>query len=324
MIKASYPELVKLIASSAKLETSEIERRVQEKKTRLSDLISLEGAAQIVAAELGVNFNQQKVKVDGLLVGLKKVSLVAKILKIYPVRSFTTKSGVEGKVSNFILGDDTGTVKGVLWDTKQIKLIEDGTFKEGSVVEMNAGSVRQGQFGKELHLGSFSQIKLSNETLTNVVEFNPQAPVDLLKKNIGELAENDRVAVRAVIVQSFEPKFFSVCPECGKKPVNEGDKSNCAQHGIVIPKERSLMSMVLDDGTGNIRAVGFNEVIAKMFGVGEGEIRGLVDRKNEILGKELIFSGRVRKNKMFDNTEFIISGIEEVNPENLIKELGGK
>ena len=324
MIKASYSELVKLIANSTKLETSEIERRVQEKKTKLSDLISLEGAAQIVAAELGVNFNQQKVKVDGLLVGLKKVSLVAKILKTYPVRSFTTKNGAAGKVANFIVGDDTGTVKGVLWDTNQIKLFEDGTVKEGSVVEMNAGSVRQGQFGKELHLGSFSQFKLSNEVLSNVVEFNPQAPVTLSKKKIGELAENDRVTVRAVVVQAFEPKFFSVCPECGKKPVNDGEKSNCAQHGVVVPKERSLMSMVLDDGSGNIRAVGFNEVICKMFKINEDEIKGLIDRKNEILGKELFFSGRVRKNKMFDNVEFIISDIEEVNPENLIKELGGQ
>ncbi len=320
MIKASYEELVKLIANSAKIDASEVISKVNEKKARLSDLISLEGAAQIVAAELGVSFDKQKVKVDGLLVGMRKVSLVSKILRVYPIRSFKTKTR-EGKVANLILGDDSGTVKGVLWDLKHIKELEDGNIKEGSTVEINEGNVRQGQFGKELHLGSTSQFKLSSAIMENVAEFKPQVQAAVQKK-ISELAENDRAAVRAVVVQAFEPKFFSVCPECGRKPMMEGDKFKCNDHGMVIPKERSLMSVVLDDGTANIRAVGFNEVIAKLFKVKEEEIRGLADRKNDILGKEIIFTGRVRKNKMFDNLEFIMSGTEEIDPEKLINDLG--
>ena len=321
MIKASYPELVKLIANSTKLSEAEIEVKVQEKKAKLSDLISLEGAAQIVAAELGVNFNQQKVKVDGLLEGMRKVSLVAKVLKSYPVRDFKTKAGKEGKVANLILGDDSGTVKCVLWDTNHIKLLEDGTIKEGSTVSIDSGSVRMGQYGKEVHLGSFSNFKQSAETISNVAEFNPSAQIPASKKKISEFRENERVNLRAVVVQAFEPKFFSVCPECGKKPMVEGEGFNCREHGNIIPKERSLMSFVLDDGSGNIRAVGFNEIISKMFKVEESEIRNLADRKNEVLGKELSLSGRVRKNKMFDNLEFIISDVEEIDPEKLIKEL---
>jgi len=320
MIKASYGELVALIAKSAKLDVSEIEKKVQEKKTKLSDLISLEGAAQIVAAELGVSFDEQKVKVEGLLIGMRKVALVSKILRVYPVRSFKTKTS-EGKVANLIAADDSGTVKLVVWDMGHINSIEDGTIKEGDVIDLKGGNVREGQYGKELHLGSFSTLKKSDQVLTNVASFTPQASISPEKKKISELGENMRAAVRAVPVQAFEPKFFKVCPECGKKPSSEGDKFNCGQHGTIIPRERSLMSMVLDDGTGNIRAVCFNEVIAKMFKIKEEEIRGLLDKKNEILGKEMVLSGRVRKNAMFDNLEFIISGAEEVNPEQLIGEL---
>ncbi|MFC1685803.1 OB-fold nucleic acid binding domain-containing protein [Nanoarchaeota archaeon] len=324
MIKASYQELVKLIANSTKLDTAEIERKVQEKKAKLSDLISLEGAAQIVAAELGVSFDQQKVKVDGLLIGMRKVSLVGKIMRIYPIRSFTTKNGTAGKVANLILSDDIGNIKCVLWDTKLIQPLEEGKIKEGDVVELSGGNVRQGQFDKELHLGSFSAFKLSTQVISNAVQFNPAAKTPAVSRKISELTENERAAVRAVVVQAFEPKFFSVCPECGKKPLTEGNKSNCAQHGVIIPKEKSLMSVVLDDGTGNMRSVCFNEVICKIFKINETEVRGLIDRKNEILGRELVFSGRVRKNKMFDNLEFIVSDIEEVDPEKLIGELNNK
>jgi len=319
MIKASYDELVKLIVNFTKLPIGEIEAKIDAKKAKLSDLISKEGAAQIVASELGVNFDKQKVKVDGLLVGMRKIAVTAKILRIYPVRSFQTKTATS-KVANMVIADETGNIKCVLWDMNHIKEIEEGRIKEGDVIDFGAGSVRQGTFGKELHLGSNSDFKKSAEVIDKVVDFKPQAP-KLSKRKINELKENERAVVRAVVVQAFEPKFFSVCPECGKKPSNNRGNFTCAQHGVIVPKGRSLMSMVLDDGTANIRAVGFNEVIAKMFHINEEEIKLLVDRKNEVLGKELLITGRVRRNKMFDNLEFIISDSEEIDPEKLIGEL---
>ena len=40
MIKATYPQMVKRICAAAKLTEEEVERRVLEKKSKLSDLIS--------------------------------------------------------------------------------------------------------------------------------------------------------------------------------------------------------------------------------------------------------------------------------------------
>jgi hypothetical protein len=39
------------------------------------------------------------------------------------------------------------------------------------------------------------------------------------------------------------------------------------------------------------------------------------------MGKEVIVSGQVRKNQMFDSNDFIINELEEVNLDNLITEL---
>jgi len=322
MIQATYSELIRKIADSAGVEVSEVERRVDEKKAKLSDLISKEGAAQIVAAELGVNFDKQKSKISGLLIGMRRASTVAKILRAYPVREFTTKNNVQSKVANFLLADDTGIIKGVLWDVNQIRLLEEGKIKEGDVVDLKDATVRQGLNGKELHLGSTSVFALSAELLPNVVQLgqdggNPEAQ----KRKISELLENERAAVRGVIIQMFEPKFFNVCPECGKKPTVEADRITCQAHGAIVPKERALMNFVMDDGTGNMRAVCFNEIIGKMFHVEESGIKGLAARKNEVLGKEMILTGRVRKNKIYDNLEFVLSDVEEVNPEKLIGEM---
>jgi len=53
----NYELLIDRIAKSASLEKSEVERKVEAKKAKLSGLISKEGAAQIIAAELGINFD---------------------------------------------------------------------------------------------------------------------------------------------------------------------------------------------------------------------------------------------------------------------------
>ncbi len=52
----NYDLLIERIATSAGIEKEEVERKVEAKKAKLSGLISKEGAAQIIAAELGINF----------------------------------------------------------------------------------------------------------------------------------------------------------------------------------------------------------------------------------------------------------------------------
>ena len=44
-------------------------------------------------------------------------------------------------------------------------------------------------------------------------------------------------------------------------------------------------------------------------------------KKEEFLGKEMIINGQVRKNKMFNNNEFIVSDVKEVDLNELIEEL---
>ena len=72
---------------------------------------------------------------------------------------------------------------------------------------------------------------------------------------------------------------------------------------------------MIDDGTGNIRAVGFRENAEKLFGIKTEEavgkdIRELI--KGVPLGKEFIFRGRVKKNDLFDRLEFMIEKINDV------------
>lgn len=314
MSEENYQRILGRIAKHAGVEREEIERRIEAKRAKLSGLISKEGAAQIVAAELGINFDNEKLKINELLPGMRKVSLIAKIINIFPVRTFE-RNGKENKVANMIVADETSNTRLVLWDTNHIQLLEKGEIGEGSVIEVSNASVREG----EVHLGSFSELKISNSVIEEVkIEKN------FGYKNIADFKISDSVKTRAFIVQLFEPRFFNVCAECGKKVSFDGESFTCSEHGKVASEKRAVMNAVIDDGTQTIRSVLFHEKLGEL-GITELEnTEEMLKQRAEVLGKEMVFMGAVRNNKFFNNLEFIIDNVKDVDIDELITELEKK
>lgn len=312
MVEGNYERVLKKIAKVSGLEEAELERKVEAKRAKLSGLISKEGAAQVIAAELGVSFDNEKLKIEELLPGMRKVNTVGKVIGLSPVRTFTTKKGDEGKVVNLFIADDTSNVKVVLWDTNHIALIEKGDISEDKVIEILNASMRD----NELHLGSFSELKLSDETFENIV-----TEKIVKEKNIVDFAVNDNLKTRAFVVQAFDPRFFYVCPECKKKANPDGEDFVCAEHGKVIPEKRALINIVLDDGTESIRSVLFHERLKDLGLTDLENPENLIIQKQSILGKEFVFSGNVRMNNFFNNPEFIVNEVKEIDLDELINKL---
>lgn len=306
----NYERILKKISESAGIEKEEIERKIEAKRAKLSGLISKEGASQIVAAELGVSFDNEKLKINELLPGMRKVSLVGKVISIFPVREFE-KNGKKGKVANMVIADETSNIKLVLWDTNHISLVEEGKISVGGIIEISNASMRE----NEIHLGSFSEFRLSSANIGDVKTERISR-----EKTILEFKNMDNARTRAFIVQLFEPRFFHVCPECKKKAILEGENFICSQHGKVAADKRALMNFVIDDGTGTIRAVVFHENLKKL-GIENFEQEELIKQRERLLGMEMFFSGSVRNNKLFNTPEFIVDSVEEINLDNLIEKI---
>ena len=312
MTDGNYERIIEKIAKSAGIEKSDVEKRVEEKRSKLSGFISKEGAAQIVASELGISFENEKLKINELLPGMRRANIVGKVINLFPVRTFTTKKGDESKVVNFWIADDSSNIKAVLWDTNHIALIEKGEIKEGVTVEISNATMRDG----ELHLGNFSEIKVSQEILEEVITEKV-----FREKSIADFNKGENASVRAFVVQLFEPRFFYVCPECGKKANKEGEAFVCGTHEKVVPEKRAVVNLVLDDGTNSIRAVLFHEVIKELGLVDLEDAEKLALQKQKLLGKEMVFSGNVRNNAFFNTPELIVEGIKEADLDKVISEL---
>jgi hypothetical protein len=306
----NYDKLVSRISESAKVSVDEIERKVEAKRAKLSGLVSKEGAAQIVAAELGINFDQERLNLSELVHGMRRANVVGKILEIYPVREFN-KNGREGKVCNLMIADESSNTRAVLWDAHHIVLIEQGKLNKGDVVEISNANVRNG----EVHLGSFSDIKKSKEKLDNVIDKKVY-----LGKRIVDARPGESFKTRAVIVQVFEPRYFEVNAETGRK-ISEDEKAAGAK-----AEKRALLNVVLDDGSETIRSVLFGEDIKKL-GLSDEEIFDLNAfgaKKDTLLGEEKVFSGNVRTNQMYNTIEMTIQDVVEVEVQELLKELESK
>lgn len=309
MLVGNYEQILRLISENSGLALEEIERRIEAKKAKLSGLISKEGAAQILASELGINFDKQKLKISELLTGMKKINITGKIINMNRVVEYN-KNGKSGKIGSFQIADATSNIRVVLWDVNHISLIEKGVIKEGDVVEISGGDVRN----YEIHLTGFADIKLSSESMDNV-----QTKMVVQKKNISEMQPNNNVLARAFIVQIFGPTFFTVCSECNKR-LNENNQ--CLTHGAIVPKKSAILTLIVDDGSSSIRAVLFSEQIKKIATESELEsTETFMSRRQELLGSEVVIEGGIRKNKLSENLEIFVNDIKTVEIEELIKEL---
>lgn len=337
MIKLSYDDILEKLKEKGGLSETEVEAKVKAKMDELSGLISKDGAAHIIANELGINLMDDytgKVKINKLLPGMRSVEVLAKVRAVYEIREYTNDRGA-GKVGSFLIADDTGITRAVCWQDVADKMKE---LKEDDVIIIKNAYVRENNDRKELHLNQNSEITINppGETVEAVTGGASGSSFGAAtRKKIVDLAETDgNVEILGTVVQAFEPRYFAVCPQCNKRARQREDKFTCDTHGDVEPDYSYVMNAVIDDGTETIRGVFFREQAEALVGKPRDEFLQYKEFKEkfdevkiELLGQIVKITGRVNKNDMFDRLEFMARQVV-LNPnpkeemERLDKEIG--
>ena len=320
MYKVPLAEIKQKILASGKLGSDELELKLKAKINELSGLISEEGAAHIIANELGVEIvstnTTKKLKIKEIYAGMRSVTTVGKVMRKFEVREFS-KEDRSGKVCSVILGDDTGTIRTVFWND-QVDLLKDVT--EGDILLVKDAYVRENNNGKEVHLGNQGSVEINpeGEKISSVRE---RAAFD--RKKIDQLRDGDGGAeIVGTVVQVFDPRFFNVCPECSRKVTESGDGFSCNTHGQVKPALSYVMNLILDDGSGNIRSVLWKNQATHLLEKTEEQmarykenISAFEEVKTDLLGEQLKLLGQVKKNEMFSRLEFNVQIVSRAKPE---------
>lgn len=319
MTQDNINQIIEKIVATKKISEADLKQKIKEKMDSLGSLISEEGAAHIIANELGVSLNTApttETTLDKLHPTMRSVSVLVKVIRKYDLRTF----GDDGKVGSLFVGDETGLSRVTFWNDKTKYL--DGIQEEDTLLIQNAYT-KENNGRIEIHMGNSSHCIVNPEGRTVKVKERQEKQPESQEKKLQDITDEDTfVTITATIVQVYDPRFFESCPVCNKRMREESGVFACAEHGNQTPSYNYVMNLFLDDGSNNMRATLWKEQIGQLLSLPENDIVSLKDDsekleevKTDLLGKIIRARARVRVNETYNNKELVLYQIDvDPNP----------
>lgn len=300
----SIDEVISQLQKKSKLSKEELRKKIDEVHVSYSGLITQEGAALILAKEMGVEIptnRAKKLQIKNIIPGMRNVNFAGRIFRISPIRNFEKQDGKKGRVVNLFVADSTGYLRIPLWND-QVELVENESLKVGDVVQVVNASSRENIYGDvEIHVGKFGSIK----PVEDGIDFISLEEIN--KKYFS--AETPRVKIQDLVPGNFE--IAAVITQVFKS--NFVFESDSGEKFLVV-------SCLADDGSGDIRIVFFREIAEEVCNISTKYLEGISpeERYNKIsdhlVGRMLVMSGRVQQNKIFENLELVVNSVKDINP----------
>lgn len=154
-----------LLHQRPELTKDEVMRRVEDKKRTVgAGYLTDQGALFLVAGELGVSLRKESTSSDltikDLYIGANDVTVVARVLAVYPEATFNKKDGGKGKYRRLALFDGKDSVRLTVWE-EGLEAVSKLGLRVDSAVRVANAYVKQGLDGKpNLNLGKRGKMEL--------------------------------------------------------------------------------------------------------------------------------------------------------------------
>jgi replication factor A1 len=154
-----------IVTKRKDLSQDKVKELIEKKKAESGGFLSDEGAAILVAQDLGVELGGgelAKIQIKDMVSGLGNVTVGGTITEVSNLQEFKRQNGSAGKVLSFVLADETGKTRCVAWDKQAEKL--EGQQIQGKSALVSHGYTREGTDGSvELHIGDRGEIEIPQE-----------------------------------------------------------------------------------------------------------------------------------------------------------------
>ena len=157
-----------LLHQKPDLSRDEVLRRIEDKKRTVgAGYLTDQGALFLVAGELGVSLRKGDASSDmmikDLYIGANDVTVVARVLAVYPVATYRRKDSGTGKYQRLVLFDGKNSVKLTVWE-EGLEQPEGPRLEIDTPVRVANAYVKQGLDGKPtLNLGKRGKIHALND-----------------------------------------------------------------------------------------------------------------------------------------------------------------
>jgi len=153
-----------MLRQKPELTPEQIRDMIDEKKRKVgAGYLTDQGALFLVAADIGISFDNVPKLQSGLkdiYVGAKAVTVVGRIMNVYPVHTFTKReTNEQAATRTIVVYDKDARVKVKLWD-KHVGIPDEMGLQAGDIIKIIKGYVRAGLDGKPvINFGSYSAIE---------------------------------------------------------------------------------------------------------------------------------------------------------------------
>lgn len=228
--------VAELLQSRPELNREEVMRRIEDKKQTVgAGYLTDQGALFLVAGELGVSLTKQEASADmsikDLYIGANDVTVVGRVLSVYPESTYNKKAGGTGKYRRVVLFDGGQMVRLTAWEEKSDEIGKTNPLP-GSVVRVVNGYVKQGLDGKpNLNLGGRGKLEVISDEKTA----SRLPELSTVTEKLGKLSQ-ERPLVAIDCTVNSEPRFSEFTR-------SDGSQGSLFQFGVV------------GQGTGEVRVV---------------------------------------------------------------------
>lgn len=176
---------------------------IKEKKRNVGGgYLTDQGALFLIAGELGVqlkHLTSTDLTLKDLYVGANDITIVARVLAVYPVNEFKKKDGSGvGRYRRVNLFDRDNVVRLTIWDDNQDAIRLEGIV-ENSPVRVSNGYVKQGLDGKpNLNLGKRGRIEL----LTDQALVGKLIALGKLAKKVDDIGDDVNILALECVTSS--------------------------------------------------------------------------------------------------------------------------
>lgn len=196
-----------LLQQKPELTRDDVLHRIEEKKKTVgAGYLTDQGALFLVAGEFGVSLRRESASSDlaigDLYIGANDVTVVARVLAVYPESVYNKKAGGQGKYRRLVLFDGRGSVRLTVWEEGLEELAKLGLAVDVPVRVANA-YVKQGLDGRpNLNLGRRGKVELLSDE--RIVAKLPS--VDTLVQKLPALTKEEQfLAIEGVVTS--DPRF---------------------------------------------------------------------------------------------------------------------
>ncbi len=229
------------------------------------------------------------------------------IRELKDVIMFTRVDQQLGCFQRFLLADETGVIPCIAWN-----IVESASIKEGELYVLEKVQLRVDKRGyKELHCHENTRFhNVGGEDIDRSLVDEQFMSWLHQTVSIAKLSINVTSRISGMITQFDNVRDFGVCPSCGDKVETE---TYCWRCGEVSPRKRLVCSGVITDDSNAFKFTFFGNQVKSLLRltareyneatrltvIERLEMPALINKINDLIGKWLIFTGRL---KISENT----------------------